>query len=255
MDTIKIGKAYVNNVTQQEAIEEIDRMINADEKTYIVTPNLDHIVKLETDDEFVKCYKNAGMILADGNPLVWASKILGTPLKALVTGSDLFPALCEHAAAMGHRLFFLGGLDGIAQKAADNLKILYPAINVVGVYSPPFGFDKNDEENNRIIEMINAVKPHLLFVGVGAPKQEKWMYRNIASLNINVAVGIGASFDFVAGSIKRAPAMVRKMGMEWFWRFANEPRRLFKRYFIDSTAFIPIIYKQMKEDRRRKNFN
>ena len=252
MNKVKIGKASVNNVTQKEAIMEIERMIDYGEKKYVVTPNLDHIVKLETDAEFLHCYEQAGLVLADGNPLVWASKILGTPLKALVTGSDLFAALCEHAAARGHRLFFLGGLDGIAQKAADNLKILYPAINIVGVYSPPFGFDKNDEENNRIMEMINAVKPHLLFVGVGAPKQEKWMYRNIASLNINVAVGIGASFDFVAGSIKRAPAMVRKMGMEWFWRFANEPRRLFKRYFIDSTAFIPIIYKQMKEDRKEK---
>ncbi len=252
MEKVKIGKAYVNNVTQQEAILEIERIIDKGEKTYVVTPNLDHIVKLETDPEFVHCYEHAGLVLADGNPLVWASKLLGTPLKALVTGSDLFPALCQHAATKGHRIFFLGGLDGVAQKAADNLKAKYPAINVVGVYSPPFGFDKNNEENNRIIEMINAARPHILFVGLGAPKQEKWVYNNIDQLNINIAIGIGASFDFVAGTIKRAPALVRKIGMEWFWRFSNEPRRLFKRYFIDGAQFIPIIYKQMKEGKKIK---
>lgn len=249
MEKIKIGKAYINNVTQKEAIDEIQRMIDANEKKYIVTPNLDHIVKLEKDPEFVRCYEKAGLILADGNPLVWASKLLGTPLKALVTGSDLFPALCEHAAANEHRLFFLGGLEGIAQKAADNLRLQYPSVKIVGVYSPPFGFDKNNEENNKIIEMINHVKPHILFVGVGAPKQEKWMYKNIERLNINAAFGIGASFDFVAGSIKRAPTLVRKMGMEWFWRFSHEPKRLFKRYFIESLPFISIIYKQKKESK------
>lgn len=252
MQKVKIGKAYVDNVTQQEAILEIDRMITAGEKTYVVTPNLDHVVKLEADADFERCYNKAGLVLADGNPLVWASKLLGTPLKALVTGSDLFPALCAHAAAKGYRMFFLGGLEGVGQKAADELKKQYPQINIVGVYSPPFGFDKNKAENEKIISMINAVKPHLLFVGVGAPKQEKWMYNNIDQLDINVALGIGASFDFVAGTIKRAPAAFRKMGMEWFWRFSNEPRRLFRRYFIDSAAFVPIIYKQMKTAKEAK---
>lgn len=253
MEKIKIGKAYINNVTQQEAILEIERIINYGEKTYVVTPNLDHIVKLEEDVDFVRCYEKAGLVLADGNPLVWASKLLGTQLKALVTGSDLFPALCAHAAVKGHRLFFLGGLDGVAQKAADNLKILHPQINVVGVYSPPFGFDKNKEENDKIINMINKAKPHLLFVGVGAPKQEKWMYHNIDVLDINVALGIGASFDFVAGTIKRAPKAIRNIGMEWFWRFSNEPKRLFKRYFIESAKFLPIIYHQFKTQKGSKS--
>ncbi|WP_218918720.1 WecB/TagA/CpsF family glycosyltransferase [Rufibacter tibetensis] len=250
MEKVRIGKAYVDNVTQQEAIMAIDSMIVNNQKTYVVTPNLDHIVKLEQDPDFVRCYDQAGLVLADGNPLVWASKVLGTPLKALVTGSDLFPSLCRHAANRGFRLFFLGGLEGVAQKAADELKKKFPGLNVVGVYSPPFGFDKNQQENRKIVEMINAVKPHILFVGVGAPKQEKWMYNNIAQLDINVALGIGASFDFEAGSIKRAPKVFRQVGMEWFWRFANEPKRLFRRYFVESTPFIPIIYNQLKETKR-----
>lgn len=250
-EKVKIGKAWVDNVTQQEAIHKISNMIAAKQKGYVVTPNLDHIVKLEDDPAFEECYNKASLVLADGNPLVWASKLLGTPLKALVTGSDLFPALCEHASANGHRLFFLGGLEGVATKAADNLKALYPHIQIVGVYSPPFGFDKNEEENNKIIKMINTVQPDILFVGVGAPKQEKWMYKNIDALEVHVALGIGASFDFVAGTIKRAPAIVRKVGMEWFWRFSNEPKRLFKRYFIDSTQFIPIVLKQMKAAKKK----
>jgi N-acetylglucosaminyldiphosphoundecaprenol N-acetyl-beta-D-mannosaminyltransferase len=251
LDKVKIGKAYVDNVTQQEAILHIEQMIAQGRKGYVVTPNLDHIVKLEEDPEFERCYDNAALVLADGNPVVWASKLLGTPLKALVTGSDLFPALCRHAAEKNHTLFFLGGLEGVAQKAADELKKMYPQINVAGVYSPPFGFDKNAEENNKIIRMINAVKPHILFVGVGAPKQEKWIYNNIGSLDINVALAIGASFDFVAGTIKRAPKAFRNMGMEWFWRFSSEPKRLFKRYFIDSSRFLPIIYKQMKASKKK----
>ena len=249
MEKIRIGKALVNNVTQREAIVEIVRLVTNGAKGYVVTPNLDHIVKLETDPEFERIYADAALVLADGNPLVWASKILGTPLKALVTGSDLFPALCQHAAARGQRVFFLGGLGGVAEKAAAALIRKHPGLQVVGTYSPPFGFEKDEAENDRIMRMVNAAKPHLLFVGVGAPKQERWMYQHIKSLDVNVALGIGASFDFEAGTIKRAPKAVRRLRMEWFWRFANEPTRLFRRYFIDSAAFIPIILRQRKQQK------
>jgi N-acetylglucosaminyldiphosphoundecaprenol N-acetyl-beta-D-mannosaminyltransferase len=244
MKKVRIGKVLVDNVTLQESVGVIDEMIVNNEKTYVVTPNVDHIVKLESDQDFLRCYQGAGLVLADGNPLVWASRLLGTPLKERVTGSDLFPALCENAAKRKHTVFFLGGLEGVAQKAAENLQAKHPDLNVVGVYSPPFGFDKNKEENDKIVAMINEVKPNILFVGVGAPKQEKWIYNNINDLDINVAIGIGASFDFEAGTIKRASKTVQKAGLEWFWRFSNEPTRLFKRYFVDSLKFIPIIVKQ-----------
>jgi N-acetylglucosaminyldiphosphoundecaprenol N-acetyl-beta-D-mannosaminyltransferase len=251
MEKVKIGKTHVNNVTLEESVGVIEQMIAKDEKTYVVTPNVDHIVKLETDEEFLRVYQGAGLVLPDGNPLVWASRFLGTPLKERVTGSDLFPALCENASKHNHSVFFLGGLEGVAQKAAENLMKKHPNLNVVGVYCPPFGFDKNKEENDKIVAMINEVKPDILFVGVGAPKQEKWIYRNINQLHIKVAIGIGASFDFEAGTIKRASKAYRNAGLEWFWRFANEPRRLFRRYFIDSARFIPIIYKQARSSKGR----
>lgn len=210
----------------------------------MVTPNVDHIVKLQNNSEFARCYDNAGLVLADGAPLILASKLLGTPLKERVAGSDLFFTLCENSAINKQRLFFLGGLEGVAAKAAEVLKAQFPGINIVGTYCPPFGFEHDQAENDKIIDMINAAQPNILFVGVGAPKQEKWIYNNIKDLNINVAIGIGAFFDFAACTIKRAPKSFRNFGMGWFWRFMQEPKRLFRRYFIDSAEFVPIVVKQ-----------
>lgn len=252
MEKVKIGKAVINNVTQGEALMRIKKMVENGEKGYVVTPNLDHIVKLEKDPEFLRCYENASLVLADGNPLIWASKVLKEPLKDLVTGSDLFPAVCRQAAEDGHKVFFLGGLEGVAEKAAGNLNKKNPNLKVVGTYSPPFGFEKDEKENEKIIHLINKEQPHILFVGVGAPKQEKWMCHNMDKLEVNVALGIGASFDFEAGTIKRAPKVVRKTSMEWFWRFSHEPKRLFRRYFIDSAKFLPIIRNQYKEKKRSR---
>jgi N-acetylglucosaminyldiphosphoundecaprenol N-acetyl-beta-D-mannosaminyltransferase len=244
MKKVKIGKVYIDNVTLNESVDVIDNMVEQNVKTFVVTPNVDHIVKLESDRDFLRVYQEAGLVLADGNPLVWASHLMGNPLKERVTGSDLFPALCEKASKTKRTVFFLGGLDGVAEKAADNLKEKFPGLEVVGTYCPPFGFDKSKEENDRIVAMINEVRPDILFVGVGAPKQEKWIYNNIKELNINVAIGIGASFDFEAGTIKRASKAYQNAGLEWFWRFSQEPKRLFKRYFVDSLKFLPIIFRQ-----------
>ena len=247
MEIVTIGKARINNVTQTEAIQQIDQLIARDEKGFVVTPNLDHIVKLETDVEFEACYSQAALVLVDGNPLLWAAQLLGTPLRSLVTGSDLFPALCQQALGKHYRLYFMGGQEGVAEKAAFRLAAKYPGLNVVGTYCPPFGFEKDAAENEKIIDLINAARPHILFVGVGAPKQEKWIARHLPRLQVNVAVGIGASFDFEAGTVMRAPSSVRRLRMEWLWRFTNEPRRLFRRYFIDSFGFLPIIWRQWKQ--------
>lgn len=256
MEKVKIGKACINNLSIKESASAIDNVIANNEKIYVVTPNVDHIVKLQNDPEFVRCYDNAGLVLADGAPLILASKLLGTPLKERVAGSDLFFTLCENSASNKQRLFFLGGLEGVAAKAAEVLKAQFPGINIVGTYSPPFGFEHDQAENAKIIDMINSAEPNILFVGVGAPKQEKWIYNNIKDLNINVAIGIGASFDFAACTIKRAPKSFRNLGMEWFWRFMQEPKRLFRRYFIDSAEFVPIVVRQgLQSQQEQYKFN
>lgn len=235
---------FLDNVTLEEAIAIIDDYITTSKShKYVVTPNVDHIVKLQKDREFLALYNQADLILTDGVPLIWAAKLFNTPIKEKVSGSDLFPELCRHAALNNQTMFFLGGQKGVAEKAKQKLISRYPNLKVLQTYSPPFGFDKDEAENEKIIDMINKLKPDILCVGVGAPKQEKWIYRNRDKLNVKVSLGIGASFDFIAGTVERAPVWMQKAGLEWLYRTIKEPRRMFKRYFIDDMLFFPLIFK------------
>ena len=246
MKRVKIGNALIDNVSYTECIDIIKKKIHDHGKMYVVTPNVDHIVKLNSDKMFASVYREAGLVVADGMPLIWASKLLKTPIKERICGSDLFPDLCALASEKQYRLFFLGGLEGVAHEAASKLRNQFEGIKIEQIYSPPFGFEDDEAESRKIIDMINEVQPHILFIGVGAPKQEKWLYNNFKHLNINVGIGIGASFDFVAGNIKRAPVTIQNLGLEWFWRFLQEPRRLFRRYFVEDMQFLSIIFKQYR---------
>lgn len=244
---------FVDNVTLREAIDVIDSFVTADSgHHYVVTPNVDHIVKLQKDKEFLKLYNRADLILTDGVPLMWAAKFFGTPLKEKVSGSDLFPELCKHAAEQNQTMFFLGGLEGVADKAKKELENRYPNLQVVGTYSPPFGFEHDEVENQKIIDMINDLNVDILCVGVGAPKQEKWIYNNREKLNVKVSLGIGASFDFIAGTVVRAPLWMQKVGLEWLDRTIKEPKRMFKRYFIDDMVFFPLMFKYKLKNKAKK---
>jgi N-acetylglucosaminyldiphosphoundecaprenol N-acetyl-beta-D-mannosaminyltransferase len=244
MKKINICGIYIDNVSMHEVITLTESLIKEDKNSYIVTPNIDHIVRLQKDAEFRQVYKEASLVLTDGMPLVWGSKLLGTPLKEKVSGSDLFPNLCKLASERGYKVFFLGGRMGAALKASEVLKLQYSNIQIVGNYAPPFGFENDEEENNRIVKMIIESKPHILFVGLGAPKQEIWIYRNKNKYNVPVSIGIGASLDFVSGVVKRAPLWMQKVGLEWFWRLKTEPKRLWKRYLIDDMKFFWLLLKQ-----------
>ncbi|WP_291967899.1 WecB/TagA/CpsF family glycosyltransferase [Caloramator sp.] len=245
MNKVRIGKVDIDNVTMVQCIDIIDKLIQKRSMSYVVTPNVDHIVKLERDEEFLEVYKHANLVLADGMPLIWVSKILGTPIKEKVSGSDLFPKLCEFAAQKGYKVFFLGGDTGVVQKAAEVLKARYKNLKVCGVYTPTYGFEKKEAENKKIIKLLTDSAPDILFVGVGAPKQEKWIYNHKDQIKVPVSIGIGASFDFIAGTKKRAPKWMQSVGLEWFYRFIQEPRRMFKRYFVEDMRFITIIFKQI----------
>jgi exopolysaccharide biosynthesis WecB/TagA/CpsF family protein len=209
-----------------------------------VTPNVDHIIKLQKDEEFQQIYRDASLVLADGMPLLWAAKFLGTPLKEKISGSDLFPKLCTVAAEKGYKVFFLGGRQGAAQKAAEALKMKHNALQVVRCYSPAFGFENSENENKKIVGMIKEARPDILFVGLGAPKQEKWIYKYRNQYQVPVSIGIGVSFEFVAGMVKRAPFCMQKIGLEWFWRLMMEPKRLWKRYLVDDLKFFGLVFKQ-----------
>lgn len=231
----------VDNLTMNEAIDRAEELIIKKKPSYVVTPNVDHIVKLEDDKEFQDVYKNADLILTDGMPLIWISKIKGKPIKEKISGSDFFPKLCERAAQKGYSIFLLGAAEGVAAKAAKNLNKKYEGLNIVGTYSPSYGFEKKDDEIKEIIEMINEIKPDILAVGLGAPKQEKFLYKYRYELNVPISLAIGASIDFEAGNINRAPKWMQNCGLEWFYRLCKEPKRMFKRYIIDDFKIIKIV--------------
>ena len=243
MSRIRFLNIEIDNLSMDESIDYIDKLIKRKKNSYVVTPNVDHIVKLENDSEFLEVYNNADLVLTDGMPLVWISKFLKTPIKEKVSGSDLFPKVCKLADEKGYSIFLLGAAEGIAIKAAENLKNKYKNLNIVGTFSPSYGFEKSKSEIEEIIKKVNEAKPDILAVGLGAPKQEKFIYKYKNKLNVPISLAIGASIDFEAGNIERAPKWMQKRGLEWFYRFLKEPKRMFKRYFIDDLKIIKVLIK------------
>ncbi|WP_294186182.1 WecB/TagA/CpsF family glycosyltransferase [uncultured Clostridium sp.] len=243
MSRIRFLNIEIDNLSMDESIDYIDKLIKRKKNSYVVTPNVDHIVKLENDSEFLEVYNNADLVLTDGMPLVWISKLLKTPIKEKVSGSDLFPKVCKLADEKGYSIFLLGAAEGVAIKAAENLKNKYKNLNIVGTFSPSYGFEKSKSEIEEIIKKVNEAKPDILAVGLGAPKQEKFIYKYKNKLNVPISLAIGASIDFEAGNIERAPKWMQKSGLEWFYRFLKEPKRMFNRYFIDDLKIIKVLIK------------
>lgn len=241
---VNICDVFIDNVTMSDVMEKIDRHVRTRGKMYIVTPNVDHIVKLQSDLSFRDVYREASLVLADGMMIILASKFMRSTLQEKISGSDLFPKLCAVAADREYRLFFLGGRPGAAEQAKTKLEELYPTIKIVGFYSPPYGFENSENENQKIVDMINHTTADIVLVGLGAPKQEKWIHRFKGQYRAPVSIGIGVSFEFVAGMVRRAPAWMQGVGLEWLWRLIMEPRRLWKRYLIDDTQFFGLILRQ-----------
>lgn len=245
-ERMKFLNIEIDNVNMKEAIDEVKDLIKSPGYHYVVTPNAAHIVMIEEDLEFKKVYENADLILTDGMPLIWISKAYKTPIKEKVSGSDAFPLICEMAAENGYKVFILGAAEGVAAKAAEKLIEKYPKLKVAGTYSPKYGFEKEEKEIEKVINIVNEAKPDILFVGVGAPKQEKFIYKYKNELKVPISLGIGAAIDFEAGNLKRAPRWMQKTGLEGFYRFFKEPRRLFKRVFIDDFKIFSLAFKYRK---------
>lgn len=250
MSRIKFLNIEVDNLTMDETINKINELILMKKNSYVVTPNVDHIVKLEHDKEFKEVYDNADLILTDGKPLIWISKMSQNQIKEKVSGSDLFPKVCALAQKKRYKIFLLGAKEGVANKAAENLKKKYSNLNVVGTYSPSYGFEKKEDEVEKIISIINKAKPDILAVGLGAPKQEKFIYKYKDRLNVPISLAIGATIDFEAGNVKRAPKIMQNIGLEWFYRLVKDPKRLAKRYLIDDMKIIKIIIKYRHKKRK-----
>jgi len=243
---IKFMNIEIDNLTMSETLDSIERIIQENKNAYVVTPNVDHIVQLERGGELCNVYKDADLILTDGKPLLWIAKWYGTPIKEKISGSDLFPLLCERAAKKNYSMFFLGAAEGVAAKAAENLKIKYSGLNVVGTYSPPYGFEKDHMQMMKIEKMIRRAHPHILIVGLGCPKQELFIFHNRERLGVPISLGLGASLDFEAGNIKRAPKWMANNGLEWLFRITQDPKRLIKRYLIDDIKILKLALKYKK---------
>jgi len=234
---------YVNNVTMKEMIAEICRLVEQKKRSYVVAVNVDVIMKIEHDSYLKRITDKADLTLVDGKPLVWISKLHKCPVKAKISGSDLVPKLCGVAAKKGYSIFIIGGKDGVAEKAVINLKKAFPSIKIAGVYAPPFGFENNKDELDKINSMITAAHPDIVIACFGCPKQEKWIYENYMKYDGTVSVCAGATVDFLAGNVKRAPKWMSDHGLEWLYRFFQEPGRLFRRYFIDDMKIFGLVIK------------
>ncbi len=243
MKRINFLNIMIDNVTMGEALEYINFLISQNKCSYVVTPNLDHIVTVEKDQEFAEIYRNADLVLADGQPLLWISRLKRRPIIEKVSGSDLFPLLCDMAAKFNYRLYILGSTEEVSQKAVKKLKQNHSGLQIAGIYSPPIGFEKDPQELERIIDKINHAKPHILAVALGSPKGEKFIYNYLEKLNVPLSISIGATIDFISGNKMRAPKWMSKCGFEWLFRFFCEPKRLGKRYLRDAIDIIPIIQK------------
>jgi N-acetylglucosaminyldiphosphoundecaprenol N-acetyl-beta-D-mannosaminyltransferase len=229
-----------SNITYGQLCQAIDDRIKSGTPGYIVTPNVDHVVRVKRDAAFRRAYEGAWLVLADGTPLMWAMRLLGRPLVSKLSGSDMVPRLSSWAADSGRRIFLFGAAPGVAEEAAAVLRDRHPALNIVGTYSPPLGFEKSAEEEAKAIEAVRIAKADLVFVALGSPKQEVWVSKNYQAFGPSVVMGIGASLDFLSGRVKRAPRWMQRSGLEWFWRLASEPRRLWRRYLLYDSAFVLI---------------
>ena len=243
MEKQPLLNTYVNNLSMAETLREICHLIEKKQKSYVVAINVDVVMKMEKDKYLKKITDEANLTLVDGKPLVWISKWHKRPVKAKISGSDLVPELCKVAAKRGYSIFIICGKEGIADKAKENLERKLKDIKIVGTYAPPLGFEKDEDELRKINTMISAVHPDILVACFGCPKQEKWIYENYQKYDATVSICAGATVDFLAGNVSRAPRWMCEHGLEWAYRFIQEPRRLFKRYFIDDLKILELIIK------------
>lgn len=248
LETLTLFNMPMNNVTLQETLDAIGRHIDAGEQGYVVTPNVDHAVEFDENPDFRQAYQNAALVLADGMPIIWASKLFGKPLKAKISGSDLIYWLSEYAAQKGYSIFLLGAREGVADQAAKKLVEKYPGLKIAGTHSPPLGFEKSEETNRKVINLVRDSGADICFVALGAPKQDLWSWRYHKEAGAKIFLGVGASFDFVAGTIQRAPVWMQRTGLEWTWRIMQEPSRMAHRYLIRDSKFLLLLFHEWRSE-------
>lgn len=228
----------IDNFSLDEALDRVDEIVLAKKPGYYCGVNLNQVILYKENIRMKEIFDKADLLTVDGKPIIWISKLLGTPFNQKISGPDFMLETCKLANRKGYKVFFLGGAAGVAEKAVLKIKKICPDLEVSGIYSPPFGFEKDPQELDKINEMLKRSKADLLYVGLGSPKQDFFIDDNKDTYQIPLSFSVGIAIDYIGGNIKRAPLWMQNLGLEWFYRFCQEPKRLFKRYFIDSWKII-----------------
>lgn len=254
--TNRLFGIQVDAVTRDEAIGLVGDWLAAPWSgrcRYVVTPNVDHVLKLRSDSEFRTAYDEADLVIVDGWPIRSVSQLLGVQVPETIPGSDFVPWLLDNHQARGRRLrvFLLGAAEGVAEEAALRIAERWPCADVVGTLSPPWRFERDEALCESICSRVTETTPDLLVLGLGAPKQEIFAQRYQHQLGAKVALCVGATIDFLAGSKRRAPPLVRQLRLEWLYRSLSEPRRLGRRYLAGIVQFPLLVARELVERRRR----
>jgi len=247
---VRFGELWVDSLTFAEALDEIEALVAGGRGGSVFTPNVDHVVNVDADPSFREAYASASLSLADGQPLVWTSRLLGAPLPEKISGSDLVLPLMERAASRRWRVYLLGGEDGVAEKSAQVLRGRL-GVDIVGCAAPRISREPDPAQDAALIERIQAAKPDLLLVALGAPKQELWLHRVGSRIRPTVGIGVGAALDFIAGA-RRAPRWMSRAGLEWLFRLIQEPRRLARRYLLNDPKFLLILMRTLRTPREQR---
>jgi len=245
---VRIGQLWIDSLTFSEALNEIERLVAAGRGGSVFTPNVDHVVNAETNAALREAYTAASLSLVDGQPLLWASRLLGAPLPEKISGSDLVLPLIQRATQHQWRVYLLGGRPGVAEAAAAQLQRLH-GVQIAGIDAPALSLMPSSEDG-LAAERIRAARPQLVLVALGAPKQELWIHRNGERIRPAVAVAVGAALDFVSGRIRRAPRWMSNAGLEWLFRLSQDPR-LAWRYLVRDPRFLLILLRTMRVPREQ----
>lgn len=245
---IEFLNTYIDNLTASEAKNAVDSLIQAGGNHYVVTPNSDIVVKMQDDTELKEICDKADLILTDGQIVVKLSRYLGNPIKERVCMTDFVWDVFDLAIKKDYRVFLFGGKEDVLFKATENIKKRLPELNIVDSYSPPFGFEKNEEMLEEANRRIKASDADILIVFLGCPKQEKFIYQNKDKYQVPISITMGGCVDFMAGKVKRAPLWMQNIGLEWFYRFLQEPKRMFRRYFVDDIKIFELARKYQKHN-------
>ncbi len=238
---INILGVHFSNLDEPQLVALLDNRIAEAQKTQVCFVPTNSILAARKSRFVMDVYNSADVVMCDGVPVQLASRLLGTPLKQRLTGFDFFPHFIQHCVQKKYSIYFLGAKEGVAKQLAAMYQSRYPGIRVAGYCTPPFAAAFSEEQNAVMRSAINAAKPDVLFVSLTAPKQDIWIHQQLEHLNVKLAIGVGAAFDSEAGSLKRAPILMQQMGLEWFFRFLQEPGRMFRRYFIEAPIFVPLV--------------